>query len=253
MQKILFILVLIFACTQLHSEEANNPIEKVIFLSSPRSGVNLITCSLLVITRKPIGNFDTGQIFVNPSNRVDIEPNTQLPFIYRTHDVTLLQQTSSVINKLVFVTRNPKELLFRKFPNITLDDLNSSLVTDFIEAYLERFRLYESWTDTNRKIVFYEDFIVHDDETLLELLAFMKEEPIFYSDYIQNKQHYLKMILDSYKNQHAGSGTSVEKDKPKATHHSKNADPALLQKIDQILQKEPEIWNKYLQRFQTIN
>ncbi len=225
----------------------------VILLSSPQSGTNLVSCTLNAITRKPIGDFRSGMIYENVMNRLQLDSICSTPFIYRTHYADDLKRVSSKLNKLIFVSRNLKELLFRDYLIFSLEDLQSDEVQSFINTYLQRFKVYESWNPHNRYLVFYEDFINQEnDEITLALLDFVDEEPTFFYDYIEHKEEYLNKILDSYKNQHKAKFGASSKNGAKALYYTKHRNSKILRSVDQILQKkEPLIWEKYLKRFQT--
>ena len=61
------------------------------------------------------------------------------------------------------------------------------------------------------------------NETLLEILQFMEEEPLFLEDFLINEQVYLARLLHSYTNQHVHNfGGSSSKKGPKAIHYTKN-------------------------------
>jgi len=228
---------------------------RVIFLSSRRSGSNLITCSLLAITRKPVGKFfPNRKIHEVEKNLLELDLVSNKPFLYRTHQMKLWHKIPTHLNKLIFVTRNPKELLFREYKISSLEELQSDQVKRFIREYVKRFKIYESWCAHNRILVFYEDFIEQkNDEILLMLLHFMGEKPTFYHDFVNHREEYYAKILDKYTNyrQSRKQGKSSV-DGPKAIYYTKNVDLELLRCVDEMLQIEaPLIWKKYLKRFQT--
>ena len=186
----------------------------VIFLTTPKSGVNWVTGSLTAITRKPISWLHWGRRVLNPVdscrthpsyNRIGLPLITDRPLLYRTHrDFDQLRQLPSNKNKLIFLTRNPKELLFRKFFLTSTASVieDPEFIRDFFERYLQAFEVYDSWDPDNRMMFYYEDFIERDEEILLRLLAFMGEEPAYLDDFRMNKQLYAAKLLDSYKHQH---------------------------------------------------
>ncbi len=248
-----YVFLLFFMCTTSFIYCADNkPKNLVILLSSFRSGTNLLTCTLNAITRKPIGAFPSQMIHERGMNRLKLDSICPTPVIYRTHYANTLKGVSSDLNKLIFLTRNLKELLFRNYLITSLQDLQSKVVKSFINTYLQRFKMYESWNPDNRYFVFYEDLITQENEELtLGILDFMDEEPTFFYDYIEHKEEYLNTLLDSYINSRNMNGAS-SKNGPKTLYYSKNKDPRLLKYIDQMLQKkEPLIWEKYLKRFET--
>lgn len=264
------ILFLIFIQTAIYGSEVPNfkKIDKsrnvTFFLSTTKSGSNLVSASLSAITRKPISWLGWGNKIFDPSfegrnnpsyNRLGLSFVSDKPLLYRTHyGLSKLMKVPSKLNKLIFVTRNPKELIYRKFflQSPSLENPDSQFIEEFLDGYLQVFKVYNSWYPENRFIVFYEDFIDQDEVILLQVLEFMDEEPKFLDDFINNKQEYRIRLLNSYNQQHkdtAGGKSSIGKSK--AIHYSKNASPEILTFIDEyIKRKAPNIWKQYLKRFQ---
>lgn len=257
----------IFASEVIDFNDAGNNKNMIFFLSTPKSGSNVITGCLSAITRKPISWFNWGDSILDSSsehrdhisyNRLGLTLISDTPLLYRTHfQFDKLMQVPSEINKLIFVTRNPKELIYRKFflQASPLENPDAQFIEDFLIRYLKAFEVYEAWNPNNRRLIFYEDFIAHDNEILLQLLQFMEEPPIFLEDFIINKQEYISRLLESYAQQHKRNfGGSSSKNGPKEIYYTNNASPENLRFIDEYLKKKkPKIWNKYLKRFKTKN
>ena len=177
----------------------------IIFLSTPRSGTNLISASLQTIIKKPIASLEWEKNFykfkTHPMyNRLKIPLISEEPFIFRTHgEYKKLTQIPSEFNKLIFVTRNPKELLFRKISNQNIKSSQFWVEAEKVLNYqMELFNTYESWNEENRMLIFYEDFINQSVELIPKILSFIGENDICYQDYVENKDRYQSMILKSY-------------------------------------------------------
>jgi hypothetical protein len=233
------------------------------FLSTPKSGTNLITGCLSAITRKPISWFYWGTSILNPAskhrnhisyNRLALPLISDIPLLYRTHyEYAELLELSSQQNKLIFATRNPKELLYRKFfQTSSSTDPDPQFIEEFLKNYLLAFDVYNSWFPETRIIVFYEDFINNEEDVLLELLHFMEETPVYLEDFLNNKQQYFSRLLESYTKQHVhNSGGASSRESPKPIFYTRNASLETLKYIDEYLQKtSPQNWEKYLKRFQ---
>ncbi len=249
--------------------DALNTIQDTTFLlSTKRSGSNLLSTSLLAITRKPIAWLDWRNNLFTPDsewkdhpsyNRLKLPLISDEPLLYRTHfKFAELAQIPSEYNRLIFLTRNPKELLYREFllsaPPFT--DPNQLFVDTFLDKYLQAFKTYNSWTNKTKRIVFYEDLIRNEDEIFSQLLEFMGEEPKYLDDFLQNKEEYKKRVLESYKAMHKhnrGGGSSTHG--PSPIYYSKNASPKVLAYIDEYLkQSAPRTWVEHLKRFEeTVN
>lgn len=247
--------------------ESRNNKNITFLLSTPKSGTNLITGCLSAITRRPISWFYWGDSIGNPSsnyrqhisyNRLGLPLISDIPLLYRSHyEFAKLMQVPFELNKLIFATRNPKELIYRSFflqASQSDEEPNDQFIEEFLNWYLQAFEVYEAWCPSTRRIVFYEDFIINDESILLELLRFMDEEPLFFEDFLNNKQEYLSRLLLSYADQHKHNlGGSSSKEGPKPIYYTKNASPERLRFIEGFfLKNAPEIWEKYLKRFETV-
>jgi hypothetical protein len=233
------------------------------FLTTRKSGSNWVSTGLSLLTRRPIAWLDHGNAIFNPDskwrnhpsyNRLKLPLISEEPLLYRTHfRWTQLMKVPSNQNKLIFVTRNPKELLFREFflTSPCCESPDPSFIEAFLNQYLKAFHVYDSWTASTKKIVFYEDCIQRNDEILIDLLQFMGQEPNYLSDYIENKQIYRDRLLESYQEQHKGNfGGISSRQGPQEIYYSKNAYPHTLTYIDEYIKKvNPTIWEHYLKRF----
>ena len=189
-------------------------------------------------------------------NRLALPLVSDRPLLYRTHyQWEELKKVPSEYNTLIFLTRNPKELIYRQhfLRETGAEDPEEEFIHLFLMKYLASFEVYDTWCETHRKIVFYEDFIAEDEKILLELLSFIEEPPLFLEDFLQNKQEYLSRLLQSYASQHTHNlGGSSSLEGPKPIHYTKNASPQVLNYIDVTIQgMAPAIWDKYLKRYQS--
>jgi|GEM_PF-1824264 hypothetical protein len=236
----------------------------IFFLSTPRSGTNLISSSLSAITRKPIGwlgrknrlfTRNTAAREKDPAyNRLELPLVSKSPLFYRTHyNLDALRQIHSDQNKLIFVTRNPRELLLRAFflTSPTTDCPDPEFIAEFLTYYMSVFQVYDSWCPENRFLIFYEDFIEHSDERLLQILTFIDEAPLFLDDFLRNKQEYTARLLESYTQQHKkNSGGLSSAESPQPIFYSKKMTEETLRYLDECIEKAcPLIWEKYLKRF----
>ena len=262
---------LLFISFSLYSSEVPNFKElsksrNVVFLlSTPKSGSNWISASLSAITRKPISWLRWGDKVFDPHSELRMHPSynrlglslvSDTPLLYRTHyEVDKLLQVRSERNQLIFLTRNPKELLFRAFflQNPSLTDPDVEFIDAFLNRYLQAFEVYDAWCSKNRVLIFYEDFIDQEEETLIHLLDFMGEKPTYLDDFRINKQEYMSRSLESYAQQHRhNSGGFSAVRGPQKIYYSINARSATLAYIDDSIKRAaPSIWEKYLKRFQS--
>ena len=235
----------------------------VFLLTTPKSGSNLVSSCLSIITRRPISWIRWGSDVLKPYsertkhisyNRLGLPLVSSKPLLYRTHyEFRELSQVSSLCNQLIFLTRNPKELLFRAhlLHSSEEEEPSPSFIENFLREYLVPFKVYESWDANHKMLVYYEDLIGDQDQILLDILDFMKISPTYFEDFIKNKEKYMERLLTSYKEQHAHNrGGSSSRGGPKAIFYSRNAKAETLRYIDAYLMRsEPDIWNLYLKRF----
>lgn len=235
----------------------------VILLSTKRSGSNWVSGSLLAITRKPISWLwwrqrvlkENSKFQSDPSyNRLNLPLDSRIPLLYRTHtDFDLLEQFSSDRNKLILITRNPKELLYRE--NMRTGTytavLDRAAAENFLNIYMQTLRVYDSWASQNRFLVYYEDFINDSEQILLNLLGFMGESPTYFDDYIEHREFYNSQLLDSYQKQHATNGGTISaRNGPKPIFYTDFAQPEDLLWVDEYLKSVDSIlWENYLVRF----
>lgn len=237
----------------------------VVLLTTPRSGTNFFSSCLSILTRRPISWLEWGDAIFHPNsdltkqlsyNRLNLPLVDQRPILYRTHHgYRELGQISPLCNRLIFLTRNPKELLFRAYflayPGQKEPDFH--FIQNFLDEYLIPLKLYESWNPANRMLIFYEDLIVDADRIVLDALDFMGIAPAYLEDFVENNETYKKRLLESYTKQQVNNrGGSSSIGGTKAIYYSKDIDPEILKKIDlYLMQREPNLWKLYLNRFES--
>jgi hypothetical protein len=270
MKKYLYLFIILFfpflslfaggVASYSHPEKNENV---VFFLTTPKSGANLITGCLCALTRKPISWFSWADTILDPSsphrnhisyNRLGIPLESDTPLVYRTHyQLKELMRVPSEINKLIFVTRNPKELLYRQYSLKAIHAENPSrkFIKIFLDGYLQAFEVYDAWCKDTRMLVFYEEFIAYDEEILLQILTFIEENPMYLEDFLNNKNEYLEKLLTSYSKQHTHNlGGQSSKSGPQPIYYTKNASLETLKEIDAYIKnRAPLIWEKYLKQF----
>lgn len=225
--------------------------DKAIFLSMQRSGTNLTSCSLLAVTRQPIGLFPN-RIHEIGTNRLELPLVSDTPLFYRTHEPVTLENAPSDFKQLILLARNYKELLFRSVNINKFNGINRHAVQSFLDNYLSFFRAFDKWPEEERLVLFYEDLVDDLNGSLLSLLDFLNIAPLFWDDYLENQEHYLQKIYTTYVNQHGRLHGNSSKHGLRKEFYSANKDYKLRKAIDQIMkQKDPYIWETYLKRFET--
>ncbi|MCC6127971.1 MAG: sulfotransferase domain-containing protein [Chlamydiae bacterium] len=234
-------------------------------MTTPRSGSNLFYACLYAITGRPISWLEWGESVFYPDsektkhpsyNRLGLPLVDQRPLLYRTHfSLNELRQVSSLCNRLIFLMRNPKELLFRahRLAHPNQKEPDTLFIQKFLDECLAPFKVYESWNPVNRMLIYYEDLIIDENKVFLEALDFMRVDPTFFEEFIRNKEEYMKCLLESYSKQHVrkrGGESSVGG--VKEIFYSQDVNPEILKGIDRyLMQREPNLWNLYLKRFES--
>ncbi|MEX0961850.1 MAG: sulfotransferase domain-containing protein [Simkaniaceae bacterium] len=225
---------------------------KIFLLSNPKSGANLISSSLASILKRPVGRAPD-KVSEKDSNRIKIDFISEKPFYYKTHRYQLVQRAPAKYEKLILLTRNPKELLFRWFDISCSEDLRKPEIKTFLNNFIGKFLVFENWNSQNRFHVYYEDAITDLNDTLSKLIDFINPStPVSWDDFLSNQETYLDQIRTNYVSQYGGICGKSSISRPKTIHYTEGKDRELLRSIDKFIKaRNPTIWNKYLKRFET--
>ncbi len=225
--------------------------ERVLFLSIPKSGTNLITCSLSFLTNRPIGLYPD-RLHPKGNERLGVDMNNP-PLFYRTHVPKRILKERMSGAKLLLLSRNYKEHLYRQFQGrkISRKSLNNYDVRDFISNFLSYYRLFDSWPKENRLLIYYEDFIEENNREVFEkILSFLNIQDVEYAAYAEKRKEIEQKIYGSYVQQHSKEGKSRLKE-PRKKFYSSQADRSTLKAIDAAFRKrDASIFKKYLDRFE---
>ena len=223
---------------------------KTLIYSNPRSGVNMFCASMMAILRKPVGEYPD-QIQINNTGRLSLDLVSKVPFGYRTHWAKDVIEGRNNFSKLILITRNPKEKLFRDLSIKKIGDVTSSFfAAKYLSEYFKYFEVFESWPEDKRMLIFYEDLVEDLENQLFKPCEFLGEDPVFFDDFLQNKELYLDQIRESYINTNTKSGKSSI-DGAEVLFYTRNQNPELLKQIDEYLKElKPKIWVNYLTRFE---
>ena len=248
MRNMIFLVFLIIglfsssAFPDLHSE--------TIILSTPRSGVNLFSCSLLAILRKPIGRYPN-TIHQEGTARLSLDLISNTPFAYRTHNPRDVSSANRNFEKLILITRNPKELLFNRFEIKDITDVtHNQNIERYLREYFQRFEVFLNWPENKRMLILYEDMIGSLENYLIDACKFIGEEKLFWDDFIMNKDFYLSQMREDYISQHHDGRGASSLGEPKPIFHTIKQDKDLLKQLDEHLREmDPKIWQLFLSRF----
>lgn len=219
-----------------------------ILLTFPRSGTNLISCYIQAITRMPIRWSPKSPAI----NRLNLKLDHYKDTLVRYHKGYKIEKLNKNGNKLIFILRNYKEAIHRasnvddpdKFKNLFVDD------SPVFQQYIKNIKVFHHWDKSNRLIIYYENLIVKPLPEVRRVLKFLgEEEPEnLTEDFLKD---VAKKALESYHQQHIGTGGAQSKGTD-LLYHSKKMPTNCLIEIDKWIEMNfPNIWKAYLQRYQT--
>ena len=226
--------------------------DQVFLLSTPRSGTNLTIGSLQIIAKIPC--FFVYQENIEKSwqdeNRLLIDLDFSKSPLLRTHSYATLQGISSTENRLIFLTRNPKELILRNLGEKLSEKKEEAqkLITKYLSYYLAMFRFFDHWELSHRLLVYYEELLLYPKQTLKRILEFLRENDKGLKNYMDHIETYQAKILDSYHHQHQSKSKGID-----ILYYSKRSSQKVLLELDAIIKAmDLELWHKYLHRFKTF-
>ncbi len=225
--------------------------DQIFLLSTPRSGTNLTISSLQIIAKIPcLFVYQEGmEKSSRDENLLLIDLDFSKKPLLRIHHYSALKGISSAKNRLIFLTRNPKEIFLRNFGR--RGHGKKEKIRDFafqyLNYYLKMFRFFDDWDPSRRLLVYYEDILLFPKKTLKGILKFLGEEERGLSDYMNHMDAYRMRILESYHQQHESKSKGKD-----ILYYSKQSPQRILLELDAMVKEmDMDLWNKYLYRFET--
>lgn len=223
---------------------------KNILFSHTRSGTNLVMGSIYCLTRKPLAWLRDFREYRMIDDALKLDLISKDPVLYFSHKCSELINRMKDQDTMVYLLRNPHELLIREIPDLCAETVQLPKSKIELTRFITLLQTYEL-NKYKKKIIYYEDLISDTESIILDIMKFINETPVFLDDYRVNKEMYFQKIRDIYKVRHQQGGLSFKDGKPQAIHYSKNADPDLLIAIDKELKNmAPELYRKYLTRYE---
>lgn len=234
--------------------------EYLYLLTEPRSGTHWLQASVQYFTKRRLLPFEQDRILQKNlpmfgMNILNVTIDDQLKPIFRTHceknmnealgDIT----TFSKQNKLIFLTRNYKEIFARHMRTRRQKTFKKASIKlrHILEDYLNKIAFYEKWNKNNRLLLYYEDLISKPQETMQRIADFVEAPKERFQLYFDNYQHNRKQSLDFYQN-HVIFGSKSKGNKTES--HSLKLSKAEKGKLDRIIfEKNSKLANRYLQRY----
>jgi hypothetical protein len=267
MIRIFFLLFLIPLFSENEEIEQYYPNYKVpqsdylYLLTEPRSGTHWVQSSIQYLTERRVLPFEKKRIATfDPEafgcNIFDISIDaTKTPF-FRTHCEKSMKGSFKKIpafskrNKLVFLTRNYKEIFPRRVRiRSNSDDWNSALRTSrfILYDYMRKIAFFDKWDPENSMLIYYEDLISNPEEIITKLAEFLDVPSQRLSSYLENQKELRKKSFDYYAAK-VPTGTVTTGNETK--FHSLTLEKEIIGRIDSIIHSlNPRLAEKYLSRY----
>lgn len=236
---------------------------KTYLLSYPISGNSWTRYCLEYITKRPTiylypnyikqvpyANGPLGYIFDVLQTEMSRDP------IWKVHnkdDILRLKTYSPDKEKLIFIVRNPKEVLIRNFPVLFNNDKGNFFsilhIQNEFSEYFENIRIYDEWPSENKILIYYEDLISDIESTLKKLCDFFNVDRSIVNSFMEQYNYHVKNELNLYNTQSRKTITNGNK----TLYYSNELSREDLKTADlNISFIHPDLWKKYLKRFSSI-
>lgn len=225
-----------------------------VLLSYPRSGRTLTRNLIQILTRKPVRR--AGELVTKSKLGFDLDQK-KVP-LWPEHDSKFLPKLDPNTSKLLIIIRNYKECIVRHEKQETGSDFTASQLRncilnnhDQIRQYIGNLMYYDTWpNDETKLLIFYEDLIKQPEVEIPKIMDLLGENDVDLDSFFANYEDWTAKILNVYKK---NQGTQYSSSGNKDIYHSKNFPVNILQEIDQSIENSyPELWEKYLKRYQTV-
>ena len=225
--------------------------EDILLLGVRRSGTQWTTYILQALTNRTIdlGNIET----VYAPFKHTVQP--ELPRIYRKHWKTYGKRVISDNgkNKLILLIRNYREAYLRQYhdrASLALVDLGSQAKNT--TEFFDNIHIFESWKDKNRLLIYYEDLMLNPREEITKISRFLNVPEPKLNAFLRNLNKHV-LTCFSIKNGRFNFQTP-SKGKQNILYHSQKISSDMNFKIDNVIrQYQPDIWEKYLKRYEWTN
>lgn len=209
-------------------------------LSYPRSGNSFARYLIELVTNRP--TIDDMAKKIVSREQAPMLHNTGEPIAYKRHDTWKIKPE----DRIVFLLRNPKECLVRH--NKGKRELNKEFYLKQMSnedgTYCGLLNFYDKHKG-DKMLIYYEDLIIRPIFETRRLTDFFNGDESKYQDMVENANKHISEALNRYpKSQTKGKG---------AINHSKELSRWTKIALDNLIKKhQPQLWNKYLDRYETI-
>lgn len=229
--------------------------DKIYLLSYPRSGNTWIRYCIEFLTQHPtlsylnnINNLSNLPIGLSAGFFVDESKD----FIWKVHnsdEMNFFKEYDSEKEFLIFIVRNPKEVLIRDAGDLLLQKGLEQIMHIplrsgyYFSSYFANLDIYDQWNPANKILIYYEDLILQPEKVLSEILLFLNNESDDkLNSFLKDIERHISIALNVYK--YNGISESQGSD---VLYHSRALPLRFRVLIENTMRKiDLEIWNKYL-------
>ncbi len=202
------------------------------------------------IQKIPFANGPLGYVFDVLQTDMTKDPIWK---VHNRNDILRLKTYNPVREKLIFIVRNPIEVLIRNHPglfNIDKENFFSvSHIQNEFSVYFDNIRIFDEWPSENKILIYYEDLISDIKSTLRKLCNFLNVDEAIINSFMEQYYSHVENELNLY---NAQSRKTITKGN-KAIYYSNSLSQEDLEKADiNIRFVHPDLWEKYLKRFSSM-
>ena len=235
------ILLFLFASTQIWGDD-----KPIYVLTKERTGTSWTLFTTQALTQKPLYSQDG---LHEIEQRDPLAVDYTLKPICRCHAPKRMPENLGQKEGVLLVTlRDYHEALFRGPPDQTYTTL-SELIHE-LERYVAIIEYFDSFPESRRKIISYEDLVLDPISEITSLFHFLQQHSLIHDEtslvrFINKYEEYRTYMI----NQYNGDWKSYTKGQHIPNHKKKCTKRVALQ-IQYYLQcKHPIIWAKYFSRY----
>ena len=240
-------------------ESINLTQNRIFFMTVPRSGMHWTLYILQHFTKRP---FSTCNTFRNTCNQ---ECDINLPFIIHSHcPWDLINSNNHFIypqptekDKLLVIVRNPLDSILRF--NTSFDNALEILSKPFSELdWLQQWthllfinlEWFDIWPEKNRYLFYYEDLLDKTEEEIRKLLQFLEVSDNELDEFLTNLEEHKSTCKSYYDAKPYTLGGTVTIDKGRDFFRKGYTEDQLQILVDRMKEFNPELWDKYLKRYE---
>ena len=234
--------------------------EYLYLLTEPRSGTHWLQASIQYLTNRRVLPFEQARIYSHSlpmfgMNILEVPIDKGKKPIFRTHcEKNMVKTIGNVTtfskgNKLIFLTRNYKEIFARHMgtrcqPNF---EIATKKLRFILVDYLKKIAFFDRWDTNNRLFLYYEDMITSPEKVFTQVAKFVDADQTQLKLYFQEYDDNRKKSFSFYQ-KHVVSGAKSTGNETK--FHSLKLTGPQRKRLDQIIwDTNPKIADRYLRRY----